>query len=159
MKPGVTCQKLVSLNKISPVTEKTHLIHRKTGGEIYIYICPYVRSWKSLEGYFATLTWVCTALYHSSTLLLSCLKLVSRSNLAHTSLDWGLQNPSNLPQIVFSVNWSVGKPQDTYWSIPKLPDQAMTFLHVVFLIMLQAYIPGCSHTLDTTLRIYGTSHC
>ena len=27
MKPGVTCQKLVSLNKISPVTEKTHLIH------------------------------------------------------------------------------------------------------------------------------------
>ena len=25
MKPGVTCQKLVSLNKISPVTEKTNL--------------------------------------------------------------------------------------------------------------------------------------
>ena len=26
MKPGVTCQKLVFLNKISPVTEKTYLI-------------------------------------------------------------------------------------------------------------------------------------
>ena len=28
MKPGVTCQKLASLNKISPVTEKTHLLQR-----------------------------------------------------------------------------------------------------------------------------------
>ena len=27
MKPGVTCQKLVSLTKISPVTEKTSLFH------------------------------------------------------------------------------------------------------------------------------------
>ena len=25
MKPGVTCQKLVSINKISPIIEKTHL--------------------------------------------------------------------------------------------------------------------------------------
>ena len=80
-------------------------------------------------GYFARLTWACTALYHSSTLLLPCLKLGSRSNLACPSLDWGLQNSSNLPKIVSSINWSVGKPQDTYWSMPKLPDQAMTFLH------------------------------
>ena len=29
MKPGVTCQKLVSLNKISPVIEKTHLFIEK----------------------------------------------------------------------------------------------------------------------------------
>ena len=28
MKPGVTCQKLVSLNKTSPVIEKTHLFIR-----------------------------------------------------------------------------------------------------------------------------------
>ena len=28
MKPGLTYQKLVSLNKISPVTEKTHLIQK-----------------------------------------------------------------------------------------------------------------------------------
>ena len=80
-------------------------------------------------GYFARLTWACTVLYDSSTLLHPWLKLVRRFNLACTSLDWGLQNSSNLPQIISSVNWSVGKPQDTYLSMPKSPYHAMTFLH------------------------------
>ena len=80
-------------------------------------------------GYLAKLTWACTALYHSSMLLLPCLKLVKRSNLAPTSFDCGLQKSSNLPQIISSVSWSVGKPQETYWSMPKSPDQAITFLH------------------------------
>ena len=79
-------------------------------------------------GYFARLTWACTALYHSSTLLLPCLKCINMSNLTCTSLDWGLQNSWNLSQIVSSINWSVGKPQDTYLSMPMSPDQAITFL-------------------------------
>ena len=80
-------------------------------------------------GYLARLTCTCTVLYHSSTLLLPCLKLVRRSNLACTSFDWGLQNSSNLSQIISSVSRSVGRPQETYWSIPKSPDQVITFLH------------------------------
>ena len=65
----------------------------------------------------------------SSMLWFLCLKLVRRSNWAHTSFDWGLQNSSVFPQIVSSVSWSDGKPQDTYWSMPKSPDHAITFLY------------------------------
>ena len=36
---------------------------------------------------------------------------------------------SNLPKIISSVSWSIGKSQETYWSMPKSPDQAITFLH------------------------------
>ena len=50
-------------------------------------------------GYLARLNCVCTVLYHSSTLVLPCQKLVRRSKWADTSFDWGLQN---------------GKLQDTY---------------------------------------------
>ena len=47
-------------------------------------------------GYLARHTWACTALYHSSTDLLSRWKLVSTSNLALTSFAWSLQNSSYL---------------------------------------------------------------
>ena len=64
-------------------------------------------------GYLARVALSCTALYHSSTILLLCLKLVRRSKLALTSLDWGFQNSSNFPQIVSKVNSSVGKHHET----------------------------------------------
>ena len=48
-------------------------------------------------------------------------KLVNKSNLAQTLLDWGLQNSSNWDQIVSNSNSSFVKPQDTYWSISKSP--------------------------------------
>ena len=80
-------------------------------------------------GYLARLPCACTALYHSSILLLPCLKLVRRSKWAHTSFDWGLQNSSNFPQIVSKVNSSDGKLHETYWSMPKSPPQAITFMH------------------------------
>ena len=80
-------------------------------------------------GYFARLTCACTLLYHSSTFLDPWQKLVNKSNLDCTSLDWGLQNSSNRFQIVSNFSSSLAKPQDTYWSIPKSPLQAMTFLH------------------------------
>ena len=80
-------------------------------------------------GYLARLTCICTALYHSSTLLLPCLRLVRRSKQAHISFDWGLQNSSNFPQIVSKVNSSDGKLQETYWSMPKSPLQAITVLN------------------------------
>ena len=80
-------------------------------------------------GYFARLTWAYTQLYHSSTLFDPWQKLVNKSNLACTSLDWGLQNSSNQDQIVSNSNSSFIKPHDTYWSMQKSPLQAMTFLH------------------------------
>ena len=80
-------------------------------------------------GYLARLTCACTALYHSSTLQLPCLKPVRRSKWAHTSFDWGLQNSSNFPKTVSKFTSSDGKLQDTYWSMLKTPEQAITFLH------------------------------
>ena len=72
-------------------------------------------------GNLARLTWVCTALYHLSMLLLPCWKLVSKSKWALTSLDCGLQNSSNLSNIVSKFKSSLGKLNDTYWSIPNSP--------------------------------------
>ena len=65
-------------------------------------------------GYLAKATCVCTVLYHSSTPLLPCLKLVSKSNLDQTSLDWGLQNSSNFSHITSRATSSFIKFQDTY---------------------------------------------
>ena len=84
-------------------------------------------------GYFARLICAWTVLYHSSTLISPCLKLVRRSNLALTSLVWGLQNSSNLFQIISKHNSFWGKHHDTYWSKPKSPDQATTYLHFLAL--------------------------
>ena len=80
-------------------------------------------------GYLARLSCTCTTLYHSSTLLLPCLKLMRRSKWALTSFDYGLQNSSHFPQIVSKVNSSAGKHHETYWSMSKSPLQAITFLH------------------------------
>ena len=80
-------------------------------------------------GYFARLIWACTVLYHSSTLISPCLKFVKWSNHALTSFVWDLQNSSNLFQITSKHKCFWGKHQDTYWSIPKSPVQATTFLH------------------------------
>ena len=81
------------------------------------------------EGYFAKLTWACTILYHSSTLLLPCPKLVSRSKWTLTSFDCGFQNSSNVPQIVSKLSSYADKHHDTYWSMPKSPLLAILFLH------------------------------
>ena len=70
-----------------------------------------------------------TALYRSSTDHVPCLKLVSRQNLAPTSFACGLQKSLYLTHTVSEHRSSTGKYQETYWSIPKSPLQAMTFLH------------------------------
>ena len=80
-------------------------------------------------GYFARLIWACTALYHSSTEQYPCLKVVNRSNFALTSFVCGLENTSNVVQMTSMHKSSRDRHQDTYWSIPKLPDQAITSLH------------------------------
>ena len=79
-------------------------------------------------GYLARLICVWTALYHSSMLLVLCLKLVNKSKWALTSFTWGLQNSSKHSQIVSKLRSSLGRLQDTYWSIPKSPLQATNFL-------------------------------
>ena len=79
--------------------------------------------------YLARDTCACTSLYHSSTKRLPCLKFVSRSNLALSSFTCGLQKSSYLDHIVSEQRSSMGKHQEIYWSIPKSPLQAMTFLH------------------------------
>ena len=62
-------------------------------------------------------------------LCLHCLKIVTRSKQALTSFNCGLQNSSNFPQILSKLSASADKHQDTYWSIPKSPHQAITFWH------------------------------
>ena len=59
-------------------------------------------------------------------------KLVNRSKWALTLLDWGFQNSSNLSHIVFKLSSYLGRLDDTYWSIPKYPVHAITFLHCCF---------------------------
>ena len=80
-------------------------------------------------GYLARHTWACTVLYHSSTDLFPCLKLVSRSNLALTSFTCGLQKSSYLAYITSKQRFSAGKHHETYQSIPKSPLHTMTYLH------------------------------
>ena len=81
-------------------------------------------------GYLARLIWACIVLYHSSTLLVPCQKLVKRSKQALTLFTWGLQNSSKWSQVVSKLRSSLGRPQDTYWSMPKSLLQATTFLHI-----------------------------
>ena len=51
MKPGVTCRKLVSLNKIGPVIEKTQLIQRRQCFQrhLSVHACPCVINIVTLE--------------------------------------------------------------------------------------------------------------
>ena len=80
-------------------------------------------------GYLAKFTCACMALYHSSTLQFPYLKLISKSKLAWTSFDCGLQYSSYIPHIVSKVSSLENRFQDTYWSIPQSLLQAITFLH------------------------------
>ena len=91
-------------------------------------------------------------------IVLPCLKLVSRSNLALTSFDCGLQKSSYFAHIVSKQRSSMDKHQETYWSIPKSPLHAMTFLHFFDsgnMASLQSRI--ISHFRFPTLKIYGRS--
>ena len=65
-------------------------------------------------GYLGSVTCGCTALYHSSTDLFPCLKLVSRSNLDLTLLACSLQKSSYFDHKTSKQNSSVGKHQETY---------------------------------------------
>ena len=83
---------------------------------------------------FLVATWqgtprLCTALYHSSTEWLPCLKLVSRSNLALTALVYGLQKSSKFAHMTSKLRSSGGKDHDTYWSTQKSLLCVMTFLY------------------------------
>ena len=79
-------------------------------------------------GSLSNATCVCTALYHSSTLLSPCLKLVSKSNLALTSLDWGFKKSSNFFQYNIYGKLFIGKiPRHTLIN-PKIPTPGIHFL-------------------------------
>ena len=88
--------------------------------------------WSNLavsRGYLAKFTCTCTALYHSLLLQFPCLKVISKSNLAQTFFDCGLQYSSYFPYMVSKVSSSEDRFHDTYWSIPQSPLQAINFLH------------------------------
>ena len=72
----------------------------------------------------------CTALYHSSMLLLPCQKDVNRSNHACTAFDCGLQKSSNFDHIACNVISAVGRAHEMYISSPASPDHWITFLHL-----------------------------
>ena len=81
------------------------------------------------HGFLARDNWACTALYLSSTEWLPSMKLVSMANLALSLLVCGLQKSSNLANMTSKLRSSGSKHHDRYWSIPKSPLHAMTFLH------------------------------
>ena len=96
-------------------------------------------------GYFARLTWACTALYHSLTLLLPCQKLVRRSIGALTSFDWLLWNSSGRSQFLL---------RKAPWHIlvhPKVPTPSYYFL--AFLLLWEC----CKLTFQHYIYIYNTS--
>ena len=72
----------------------------------------------------------CTALYHSSILLLPCWKVVNKLNCACTVFYCGLQKPSNFDHIVCNVTSVVGGAHEIYISSPASPDHWITFLHL-----------------------------
>ena len=109
-------------------------------------------------GYLARQTCACTALCPSSTEWLSCLKLVSRSNLALTPFTCGLQKSSYWAHIVSKQRSSAGKHQETYWSIPKSLLHAMTFLHFLDSGNMASSKSKYSHTSASTWEIYDTSY-
>ena len=122
--PDLTCWELVKIyvDVIYGFRNKFFILEKE----------PKIYLWRILAlsgGYLARATWVLTVLSHSSTNLFPCQKLVRRSNGALTSFDWGLQNFSNFSQIVSRVSSSEDRLQETYWSMPKSPFQAITFLH------------------------------
>ena len=80
-------------------------------------------------GYLAKFTWFGTALNHSSTLISPWQNLVKISYLALSAFVWGLQNSSNFFYIISKHSSSCGKHHEMYWSNPKSPDHAITFLH------------------------------
>ena len=69
------------------------------------------------------------------------LKLVSKSNLAQTLLDCGLQYSSYFPHIVSRVSSFEDRFQDTHWSIVQSPLHAITFCTAHILGELQVCIP------------------
>ena len=78
-------------------------------------------------GYLDNTTWVCTVLYLSLTDLSPHLKLVSKSNLALNSLDWGLQKCSNVSHMTSKLNSLFVRFHETHWSIPKSPLHGINF--------------------------------
>ena len=116
-------------------------------------------------GYLARDTCACAALYHSSTDLLPWQKLVLKSNLALTSFTWSLQKSLYLAQIVLKLHSSVGKHQETHWSIPKSLPKAIffTFLWLrkhckftiknIFTLQLPLQEPVIQATIDCAIHL------
>ena len=132
---------------------QTQTLHLSRRTRIYLY----ARYLQCLVG-----TWQETLVFvqhYTTHLMIPCLKLVSRSNLALTSFTCGWQKSSYLALIISKQRSSVGKHQEIYWSIPKSPLHTMTFLHFFDsgnIASSQSRIEY-SHTSASTLRIAGTS--
>ena len=72
----------------------------------------------------------CTALYHSSMLLLPCQIVVNKSYHACTAFDCGLQKSSNFDHMVCIVTSVVGRAHEIYISIMHLLTIGSLFLHL-----------------------------
>ena len=125
--PDFACRKLlqICITIIDGLVNKFFIFEKKNQN---VSLCKILAIF---VGYLARDTCACTVLYYSSTELLSCLKLVSWSHLALTSLACGLQKSSYLAQIVCKLRSSVGKHQETYWSFLKSLHHAMIFLYFI----------------------------
>ena len=109
-------------------------------------------------GVFTRLTWACTALCYSSTLLFPCQKLVSRSKWACTSLVCGLQNSSYFSQILSRLRSLFDNPRThigPYQNPHSKQSLSSTFGTQV---RPQAHTPGYFHTSSATSKICGREH-
>ena len=111
-------------------------------------------------GYLARDTWACTALYHSSTEWLPSLKLVTRSNLALTSLVCGFAEifklgPYDIQAKIF--RWQAPWHMLSHTNIFTPHYDCLAFLGIWQHGKVHSLI--CFHTSVSTSEIYGTSYC
>ena len=103
-------------------------------------------------GYLARLTCACTVLYHLSSLLLPCVKLVRRSKWVHTSFNQGLQNSSNFPQIVMRLTPLMARPRRHICPCQSLYCRQSLSCIFVAQAKLQAHIPKCFHISSANFK-------
>ena len=142
--PDLACRKLfhVYIAVINCLGDKLFIFQEKPKDVPMMYL-------HCFWGYLAKATWVCTTLYHLSTDLFPCQKLVSKSNLALTSFNLGLQTLQTSPKWYQSLIhlWTSSKkhtgPCQNHHSKQSLSCIAS------FLVTWQAHTPECSHTSST----------
>ena len=111
------------------------------------------RIWAVSIGYLTSATCVCTALYHSSTLISACIKLVNKSNLVLNTLACGLQNSSNFYISLLRTDLHWTNSMSCTGLTPNHLTRPQSSCSFLFQTTLQVHILACSHILVSISRI------